>query len=61
MAVSTLTGKGQTTPDDVRAAIGDYRNGADFADALIAACNVRLGCQYTATFDRRAVGRTGFK
>ena len=48
-------------PDDVRAAIGDYRNGADFADALVAACNVRLGCEYTATFDRRAAGRTGFR
>jgi predicted nucleic-acid-binding protein len=48
-------------PDDVRAAIGDYRNGADFAEALIAAWNVRFGCEYSATFDRRAAGRSGFR
>jgi predicted nucleic-acid-binding protein len=48
-------------PDDVRAAIGDYRKGADFADALIAAWNVRFGCEYTATLDRRAARRSGFR
>ena len=48
-------------PDDVRAAISDYRSGADFSDSLIAAWNGRLGCEYTATFDRRAASRNGFR
>lgn len=48
-------------PEDVRAAIRDYMNGEDFADGLIAAWNVRLGCEYTATFDRRAARRSGFR
>lgn len=48
-------------PDDVRAAISDYLNGADFADSLIAAWNARLGCEYTATFDREAARRSGFR
>jgi predicted nucleic-acid-binding protein len=48
-------------PDDVRAAIRNYVDGADFADSLIAAWNARLGCEYTATFDRRAAGRSGFR
>ncbi len=48
-------------PDDVRAAIYDYLNGEDFADGLIAAWNTRLGCDDTATFDRRASGRSGFR
>jgi len=48
-------------PDDVRTASGDYRNGADFADGLIAAWNARLNCEYTATFDRRAARRDGFR
>jgi predicted nucleic-acid-binding protein len=48
-------------PEDVRAAIRDYMNGEDFADGLIVAWNTRLGCEYTATFDRRAAGRSGFR
>ena len=48
-------------PDDVRAAISEYLNGADFADSLIAAWNARLGCEYTATFDRGASRRSGFR
>jgi predicted nucleic-acid-binding protein len=48
-------------PDDVRAAISDYLNGADFADSLLAAWNSRVGCEYTATFDRRAARRNGFR
>src|ERR1700722_10309951 len=31
-------------PEEVRAAILDYEEGADFADSLIAIVNVRLGC-----------------
>jgi predicted nucleic-acid-binding protein len=48
-------------PDDVRAAVSDYLNGADFADSLIAAANARVGCEYTATFDRKAARRNGFR
>ena len=48
-------------PEDVRAAIRDYMKGEDFADGLIAAWNSRLGCEYTATFDRRAARRSGFR
>lgn len=33
---------------------------SDFADCLIAARNVRLGCRATATFDRRALKLAGF-
>jgi predicted nucleic-acid-binding protein len=38
----------------------EYQDGADFADAFIAAVNRRLGCDRTVTFDRKAVRRTGF-
>ena len=47
--------------DDARAALLEYEDGADFSDSLIAKANARLGCEYTATFDRRAVGRSGFR
>ena len=47
-------------PDDVREAISDYLKGADFADSLIAACNARLGCEYTVTLDRGPARRSGF-
>jgi predicted nucleic-acid-binding protein len=33
---------------------------ADFADALIATINRRLGCEHTATLDRKDVRRPGF-
>jgi len=48
-------------PEDLRAALREYEDGADFADSLIAAANARAGCEYTATFDRRAAGRRGFR
>ena len=48
-------------PEDARAALREYEDGADFADSLIAAANARAGCEYTATFDRRAAGRNGFR
>jgi predicted nucleic-acid-binding protein len=35
-------------------ALDAYRDGADFADALIALGNEHAGCDYTATFDRGA-------
>jgi predicted nucleic-acid-binding protein len=41
-------------------AVDAYRNGADFADGLIAAVNRRLGCEHTVTFDRKASRRPGF-
>lgn len=47
--------------EDARAALHEYEDGADFADSLIAAANARAGCEYTATFDRRAAGRSGFR
>lgn len=47
--------------EDARAALREYQDGADFADSLIAAANERAGCEYTATFDRRAADRSGFR
>jgi predicted nucleic-acid-binding protein len=41
-------------------ALREYQAGGDFADALIAAVNRRLGCEYTVTFDRRAGCSSGF-
>ena len=35
-------------------ALDAYRDGVDFADALIALGNEHAGCDYTATFDRGA-------
>src|SRR5690348_9895169 len=35
-------------------ALDEYRNGADFSDALIALANEAEGCGYTATLDRAA-------
>jgi predicted nucleic-acid-binding protein len=48
-------------PDDARAALYEYQSGADFADSLIESANSRAGCEYTATFDRRAARRKGFR
>lgn len=48
-------------PDDARSALYEYQNGADFPDSLIAATNSRVGCDYTATLDRRAARRKGFR
>ena len=47
--------------EDARAALLEYEDGAGFSDSLIAAANARLGCEYTATLDRRAAGRRGFR
>ncbi|MGD0672685.1 MAG: type II toxin-antitoxin system VapC family toxin [Candidatus Binatus sp.] len=47
--------------EDARVALRDYEDGADFWDSLIAATNARLGCEYTATLDRRAARRKGFR
>jgi predicted nucleic-acid-binding protein len=49
-----------TEPQDAWAALYEYQDGADFADALIATVNRRLGCEHTATFDRKAARRPGF-
>jgi predicted nucleic-acid-binding protein len=48
-------------PQDAWTALREYRAGADFADALIATVNRRLGCEHTATFDRKAARRPGFQ
>lgn len=45
------------TPELAWQALDAYRNGADFADALLARINEVAGCDYTATFDRRAAAR----
>ena len=45
---------------EVWAALREYQTGGDFADALIAAINRRLGCEYTVTFDRKAGRCSGF-
>lgn len=47
--------------EDARSALLEYEDGAGFSDSLIAAANARLGCEYTATLDRRAAGRRGFR
>ena len=46
---------------EVWSSLREYRNGADFSDALIATVNRRLGCIETVTFDRKAGRRQGFK
>ncbi len=38
-------------------ALDAYRQGADFADALLAYDNESAGCAYTASFDKRAAAR----
>lgn len=35
-------------------ALAGYRAGADFADALLGLVNEQAGCEYTASFDRKA-------
>jgi len=45
---------------DAWAALSEYLDGADFADALIAIGNLHLGCEHTVTFDRKASRRMGF-
>ena len=45
--------------DLVAAANRGYLDGADFADAMIAAVNIANGCLATATFDRAAASRFG--
>lgn len=45
----------------VRAALRQARGGADFADALVALDGLRRGCEYTATFDKRASELTGMR
>jgi predicted nucleic-acid-binding protein len=53
----------QLTVEDSReawAALSEYRNGADFADSLIAIGNLHQGCEHTVTFDRKATRHSGF-
>lgn len=40
--------------DAVRTALRESQDGFDFADALVALDGARRGCEYTATFDRKA-------
>ena len=50
------------SPNDVTAAIKDYRNGtADFADCLLVRVNSAAGCSHTVTFDRKAAKLKGFE
>lgn len=41
----------------VREALRAYRNGADFADAIIAAVNTSADCTFTVTFDKAAASK----
>ena len=45
---------------EVFSAKSALRQGADFADALIAATGLRVGCLHTLTFDRKASRLPGF-
>ena len=47
--------------DDAASALHEYQNGADFAESLIAATNLRVGCEWTATLDRKAARHKGFQ
>jgi predicted nucleic-acid-binding protein len=63
MALEKILRTAQFTVEDHQEAwlaFRDYQNGADFADALIAAINRRFGCGVTVTFDRRASRQAGF-
>lgn len=44
----------------VRLALLDFKDGADFTDALIGHRNRAAGCRTTATFDHRAAALRGF-
>ncbi|HEV2651512.1 MAG TPA: type II toxin-antitoxin system VapC family toxin [Rhizomicrobium sp.] len=45
----------------VVAAVGHFRQGADFSDALIAGIALRVGCSSTLTFDRKASRLPGIR
>jgi predicted nucleic-acid-binding protein len=47
--------------DEASMALKEFRGGAGFADSLLGQINRRLGCEYTATFDREASRRPGFR
>lgn len=48
--------------DEVHAALREFENStAGFTDCLIARTNASTGCEYTATFDRKAAKLAGFK
>lgn len=47
--------------DEASTALQDYRDGADFADMFMARLNLRCGCDYTVTFDRKAAQRSHFR
>jgi predicted nucleic-acid-binding protein len=50
------------SPADIAAAIEDFRRGqVEFVDCLIGRTNLFDGCEYTATFDRKASQLTGFQ
>lgn len=49
-------------PLAVLAALDRYRSSsADFADCLLGVINIAAGCEYTATFDRKASKLLEFK
>jgi predicted nucleic-acid-binding protein len=63
-ALEELLEAGQLLIEDeenLRPAIVQYRKGADLADSLLAALNLRAGCEYTATFDKKAGRLEGFR
>ena len=48
-------------PEVLAAMIALKERRGSFADALIAALGDRVGCEYTLTFDQKALRRSGFK
>lgn len=62
--IQTLLGSRDVVLEDreaVSAALRAFRvRGIDFADALIAVVNRSRGCEFTATFDRKAATLDGF-
>ncbi len=48
-------------PAAVTSAASAARQGADFADALIAAAATRAGCNEVVTFDKRASSKLGWR
>lgn len=63
LVVETILRTRQLAVEDSQEAwssLAIYRDGGDFADAFIAAVNLRRGCAHTVTFDRKAARQPGF-
>lgn len=47
--------------DEALVALRKYETGSGFADSFLGEINHRLGCEYTATFDRQAARQDNFR